>query len=54
MPEPWPSAVAIATKMERKYESAGAYYIPPKLIQAGGDILHSEILKFINSIWNKE
>jgi hypothetical protein len=25
-----------------------------ELIQAGGDILHSEIHNIINSIWNKE
>jgi hypothetical protein len=28
--------------------------IPAELIQAGGKILWSEILKLINSIWNKE
>jgi hypothetical protein len=29
-------------------------HIPAKLIQAGGNILHSEIHRLIHSIWNKE
>jgi hypothetical protein len=32
----------------------GSDHIPAELIQAGGEILRSEIHKFISSIWNKE
>jgi hypothetical protein len=32
----------------------GIDQIPGELIQAGGETLHSEILKLINCIWNKK
>jgi hypothetical protein len=35
-------------------KSPGSDEIPEELLQAGGDILRSEIHKLINSIWNKE
>jgi hypothetical protein len=38
----------------RKYKFPGTDQIPAELIQAGGETLHSEIHKQINSIWNKE
>jgi hypothetical protein len=34
--------------------SSGIDQIPAELIQAGGEILHSNIHKLINSIWNTE
>jgi hypothetical protein len=38
----------------KKYKSTGSDQIPAELIQAGGEILQSEIYKLINSIWSKE
>jgi hypothetical protein len=38
----------------KRYKSPGSDQIPADLIQAGGEILRSEIHKLINSIWNKE
>jgi hypothetical protein len=38
----------------KKYKSPGSEQIPAELIQAGGEILLSEIHKLINSVWNKE
>jgi hypothetical protein len=32
----------------------GVEQIPAELIHAGGEMLHFEIHKFINMIWNKE
>jgi hypothetical protein len=36
----------------KRYKLQGTYAIPAELIQAGGGTLHSEIYKFINSVWN--
>jgi hypothetical protein len=38
----------------KKYTSPSSDQIPVELIQAGGEILLSEVHKHINSIWNKE
>jgi hypothetical protein len=38
----------------KKYKSPGSDQIPAELIEAGGEILLSEIHKLINSVWNKE
>jgi hypothetical protein len=38
----------------KRHKSPGSDEIPAELIQAGGEILSSEIHKLINSIWNKE
>jgi hypothetical protein len=38
----------------KKYKSPGSDQIPAELIQAGGEMLLSEIHKLINSVWNKE
>jgi hypothetical protein len=38
----------------KKYKSVCCDEIPAELIQAGGEILLSEIHKLINSVWNKE
>jgi hypothetical protein len=46
--------VAIATGKLKRYKSPGTDQILAKLIKAGGEMLHSEKLKFIHSIWNKE
>jgi hypothetical protein len=37
-----------------RYKSPGVDHIPAELIQAGGEVLHSEIHKLIKLIWNKE
>jgi hypothetical protein len=44
----------IAIAKLKKYKSTGSDQIPPELIQTGGEILLSVILKLINSVWNKE
>jgi hypothetical protein len=46
--------VEIAIAKLKKYRSPGSDQIPAELIQAGGEILLSEIYKLINSVWNKE
>jgi hypothetical protein len=38
----------------KKYKSPGSDQIPAELIQAGGEILLSQIHKLINFVWNKE
>jgi hypothetical protein len=38
----------------KRYKAPGSDQIPAELIQAGGEILHSEIHKLIMLIWNKE
>jgi hypothetical protein len=38
----------------KRYKSPGADQIPAEMIQTGSNTLHSEIHKFINSIWSKE
>jgi hypothetical protein len=46
--------VEIAIAKLKKYKSPGSDQIPAELIQAGGEILLSEIHKLINSVCNKE
>jgi hypothetical protein len=46
--------VEIAIAKLKKYKSPGSDQIPAEVIQAGGEILLSEIHKLINSVWNKE
>jgi hypothetical protein len=38
----------------KSYKLPGSDQIPGKLIQAGSEILHSEIRKLINYVWSKE
>jgi hypothetical protein len=38
----------------KKHKSSSSDQIPAEIIEARGEILRSEILKLINSIWNKE
>jgi hypothetical protein len=38
----------------KSFKSPGSGQIPAGLIEAGGEILRSKILKLIKSIWNKE
>jgi hypothetical protein len=38
----------------KNYKLPDSDQIPAELIQAGGEILRSEIRKLISSIWNKE
>jgi hypothetical protein len=53
-PEASPFDVEIIIAKLREYKSAGSDQIPAELIQAGDEILRSDIHKHINSIWNKE
>jgi len=50
------SSYEVETLIEKlkRYKSPGTDQILAEMIQAGGNTLHSEIYKLINSIWNKE
>jgi hypothetical protein len=52
--EPISFKVQIAIENLKRYKSPGIDQILAELLQAGGNILHSEIQQIINSIWNKE
>jgi hypothetical protein len=54
VPGPSRREVQIAIAKFKKYNSPGSDQIPAELIQAGGEILLSEIHKLINSLCNKE
>jgi hypothetical protein len=54
VPSPSRLEVEIAIPKLKKYKSPGSDQIPAELIQAGGELLLSEIHKLINSAWNKE
>jgi hypothetical protein len=54
VPQPRASEVDVAIGKMERYISPGIYQIPGELIQAGGEILRSEIHKLIKLIWNKE
>jgi hypothetical protein len=52
--DPSPFEVEIEITKLKRLKSPSSVQIPGELIQAGGEILHSEIHELINSIWNKE
>jgi hypothetical protein len=54
VPAPSRLEVKIAIAKLKKYKLPGSDQIPAELIQAGGEILLSEIHKLVNSVWNKE
>jgi hypothetical protein len=54
VPQPSASEAEVATGMLKRYKSPGVDQIPAELIQAGGEILHSEIHKLTKLIWNKK
>jgi hypothetical protein len=54
IPKPSSFKVETATEELKIYKSPSTDKILTELVQAGGNILHSEIHKLINSIWNKE
>jgi hypothetical protein len=54
VPDPSPFDFEIAYAKLKRYKSPGNDEILAELIQAGGEILWSEIHKLINFIWNKE
>jgi hypothetical protein len=54
VPGPSRLEVEIAIGKLKKYKSPGSDQIPAELIQAGGEILLSQIHKLINSVCNKE
>jgi hypothetical protein len=46
--------VEIAIEKVKRYRSTGTDEILAEVIQAGGNILRSDIHKLSNSVWNKE
>jgi hypothetical protein len=54
VPEPSASEAEVAIGKLKRYTSPGVDQIPGELIQAGREILRSEIHKLIKLIWNKE
>jgi hypothetical protein len=54
VPGPSRREVEIPIAKTKKYESPGSDQILAELIQAGGEILLSEIHKLIHSNWNME
>ena len=54
VPEPSSFLVEMATVKLHRYNSIGVGQIPTEFIQARGRTIRTEILKSINSIWNKE
>jgi hypothetical protein len=53
-PDSSPFEVEITVTKLKKYKSPGSDQIPAELILAGSEILWSEILKLVYSIWNME
>jgi hypothetical protein len=54
VPDPGTFESEIAIVKSKRYKSPDRNRIPTELIQAGGEILRSEIHKLINSVSNKE
>jgi hypothetical protein len=54
VPEPSLVKVEIAIEKLKSYKSPGTDKIPAKVIEAGSEVLCSEIHKLIRSVWNKE
>jgi hypothetical protein len=54
VPDHSPFEVEIAIATLKRHKLQGSDEIPAEWIQAGGEILRSNIHKLINSIWNKE
>jgi hypothetical protein len=54
VPEPSAFEVALACEKLKNHKSPGIGQIPAELIKAGGRTIRSEVVKLMNSIWNKE
>jgi hypothetical protein len=54
VPDPSASEAEAAIGKLKSYKSPGVYLIPAELIQAGAEMLRSQIRKLIKFIWNKE
>jgi len=53
VPEPRAYEVDMAIEKLKRHKSPGVDQIPAEVIKVGDRTIHSEIHKFINSIWNK-
>ena len=53
VPQPSALEVEMATEELKRHKSPCTDQIPAEMIKAGGRTIHSEIHKFITSIWNK-
>jgi hypothetical protein len=54
VPEPSTNEVEVTIRKLKMYKAQGSDHIPAELIQAGGEILHSEMHKLFMLVWNKE
>jgi hypothetical protein len=54
IPEPSPFEVEISIAMSKRYKTPGSNQIPAEQVQAGGEIIRSEIHKLVNFILNNE
>jgi hypothetical protein len=48
-----PLRLRFSIRKMKRYKAPGSDQIPAEMIQAGGEIMHSEIHKLIRLIWNK-
>jgi hypothetical protein len=54
VPEPIAAEFEVAIRKLKRYKAPCSHQIPAEVLQAGDDIMHSEIHKLIRLIWNKE
>jgi hypothetical protein len=54
VPQPGAAEVENAIRKLKMYKAPGSDQVPAELIQAGAEVLYSEIHKLIMLIWNKE
>ena len=54
VPEPSAFRLELAIEKLKSHKSPGTDQIPTESFKAGGRTIRSEILKLINSIWNRE
>jgi hypothetical protein len=54
VPEPSAAEIEVAIRKLKSYNMPGSDQIPAELIQAGWEMLHSEIHQLIMLLWNKD